>query len=169
MIRLGGLWICHLKHISCWVMRTIPRAAGGQGVELVLLLTGVTSGSVWQLCQARLKCFDTTSSLPKLQRPLWQATQLLPVGPTRHISFICIPIPQKWDFGSEAAFITPSVNVGLLQCWHRMQGFGVTIIWKEILALLNQRVLTEVFSSQVERLQSDAAAAKEKQKHRLCR
>lgn len=61
------------------------------------------------------------------------------------------------------------MNVGFLQCWHIMQELGVTIIWKEILALLNQRVLTEVFSSQVEQLQSGAAAAKEKQKHRLCR
>lgn len=31
-----------------------------------------------------------------------------------------------------------------------------------------QRVLAEVLSSQVKQLQSGAAAAKEKQKHRLC-
>lgn len=144
------------------------QAAGGQGVELVLLLTGASSGSVRQLCQARLKCFNTTNSLPKLQKPLWQATQLLPVGPTRHIGFICITVPQKRDFGSEATFITPSVNVGLLQCWHIMQGLGVTTTRKEILALLKQRVLTEVLSSQVRQLQSGAAAAKEKQKQRIC-
>lgn len=146
------------------------QAAGGQGVELVLLLTGISSASVWQLGRARLKCFNTTNSLPKLQKPLWQATQLLPAGPTRHIGLICITIPQKWDFGSEAAFITPSMNAGLLQCWHIMQGLGVTIIRKEILASLKQRVLTEVLSSQVRRLQggAGAAAAKEKQKHGLC-
>lgn len=49
-----------------------------------------------------------------------------------------------------------------------MQGLGVAIIRKEMLALLKQRVLAEVLSSQVKQLQSGAAAAKEKQKHRLC-
>jgi len=48
-----------------------------------------------------------------------------------------------------------------------MHDLGVTTTRKVILGLVSQRVLTEVFSSQVERLQSGTAAAKEKQKRGL--
>lgn len=44
--------------------------------------------------QTKLKCFTTTNSLPKLQRPLRLATQLLPVGLLMHICFVCITEPQ---------------------------------------------------------------------------
>lgn len=50
-----------------------------------------------------------------------------------------------------------------------MQGLGVTTTGKVILGLVNQRVLTGVFSSQVEQLQSGRAAAKGKQKTQALR
>lgn len=53
------------------------------------------AGSVRQLRQTRLKRFDTTHSLLKLQRPLRLATQLLPAGPLIHMCYICITETQK--------------------------------------------------------------------------
>lgn len=97
VIRLGGLQISRSKHVNRWLTRTIPQAAGGQQEVTLLLrsLAGVSLGCVRQLRQTRLKRFDATNSLPKLQRHLRLATQLLPVGPPMHICFICITEPQK--------------------------------------------------------------------------
>lgn len=73
--------------------------------------------------------------------------------PLVHICFLCIAKPQKSGFGSEAAFISPSVNAGSLGCWHIARGLGDPPTREAILALLNQAVWTKVFFPQAEWLQ----------------